>query len=384
MVSQRLQQVPASGTLAISNLVSQLKAEGVDVISFSLGEPDFNTPQNIVDAAKASLDKGFTHYTPSTGIPELRRAIAEKVRSFNKLDVTDRNVLVTPCKHAIFMTAMAYIDPGDEVLLPDPGWVTYEADIMLCGGVPVYVPLKYEDDFVLDPAVVESLITPKTKMIILNTPANPTGSVIPEKTIRAIAELAQQHNFMVLADEIYENLIYSGKHFSIASIPGMMDRTITVSGLSKTAAMTGWRLGWAISSEQNIKDLNKLQGHTVSCCVSFAQEGAVEAICGDQEPIQNMVARFKTRRDLTIDLLSEIEGLECKVPDGAFYVFPKYDAKVPSAELASRLLKDAHVAVTPGTAFGPHGEGFFRISYAASEEQLKEGISRIKKFMGTL
>lgn len=384
MVSQRLQQIPPSGTLAISNLVSKLKSEGVDVISFSLGEPDFDTPRNIVDAAKSSLDRGFTHYTPSTGIPELRNAIAAKARSFNKLDVIANNVLVTPCKHAIFMTAMAYIDPGDEVLLPDPGWVTYEADIRLCGGIPVYVPLRYEDDFVLDPAVVESLITPKTKMIILNTPANPTGSVIPEKTIRAIAELALQHDLIVLADEIYENLIYSGKHFSIASIPGMMDRTITVSGLSKTAAMTGWRLGWAISSEQNIKDLNKLQGHTVSCCVSFAQEGAVEAINGDQSPIRDMVARFKSRRDLTLDLLSEIEGLECKVPDGAFYVFPKYDLDIPSAELASRLLQEAHVAVTPGTVFGPHGEGFFRISYAASEEQLKEGISRIKKFLGTL
>ncbi|MBQ5483594.1 MAG: aminotransferase class I/II-fold pyridoxal phosphate-dependent enzyme, partial [Candidatus Methanomethylophilus sp.] len=187
MVSQRLQQVPASGTLAISNLVSQLKAEGVDVISFSLGEPDFDTPTNIVDACKASLDRGFTHYTPSMGIPELRNAIADRVREFNHLDITAKNVLVTPCKHAIFMTAMAYIDPGDEVLLPDPGWVTYEADIRLCGGVPVYVPLKFEDGFVLDPAVVESLITPKTRMIILNTPSNPTGCVIPEKVIREIA-----------------------------------------------------------------------------------------------------------------------------------------------------------------------------------------------------
>ena len=384
MVSQRLQQVPASGTLAISNLVSQLKSEGIDVISFSLGEPDFTTPDNILDAAKASLDRGFTHYTPSTGIPELRKAVAERARSFNKLDVQAKNVLITPCKHAIFMAAMAYIDPGDEVLLPDPGWVTYEADIRLCGGIPVYVPLRFEDGFVLDPAVIESLITPKTRMIILNTPANPTGCVIPEKTIRAIAELAMEHDIMVLADETYENLVYSGMHFSIASIPGMMDRTITVSGLSKTAAMTGWRIGWAISTEQNIKDLNKLQGHTVSCCTSFAQEGAVEALTGDQAPIAKMVAEFKERRDLVIDLLSEIEGLETKVPEGAFYVFPKYSADISSAELAKRLLEEQHVAVTPGIAFGPHGEGFFRISYAASEADLREGIARIKKFMGAL
>ena len=384
MVSQRLQQVPASGTLAISNLVSQLKSEGIDVLSFSLGEPDFTTPGNIIEAAKASLDSGFTHYTPSMGIPELRKAVAERARSFNKLDVQAKNVLITPCKHAIFMAAMAYIDPGDEVLLPDPGWVTYEADIRLCGGIPVYVPLRFEDGFVLDPAVIESLITPKTRMIILNTPANPTGCVIPEKTIRAIADLAMEHDIMVLADETYENLVYSGMHFSIASIPGMMDRTITVSGLSKTAAMTGWRVGWAISTEQNIKDLNKLQGHTVSCCTSFAQEGAVEALVGDQAPIAKMVAEFKERRDLVIDLLSEIEGLETKVPEGAFYVFPKYSADISSAELAKRLLEEQHVAVTPGIAFGPHGEGFFRISYAASEADLREGIARIKKFMGAL
>ena len=384
MVSQRLQQVPASGTLAISNLVSQLKAEGVDIISFSLGEPDFDTPANIADACKASLDRGFTHYTPSTGIPELRNAIADRARSFNKLDVTAKNVLVTPCKHAIFMAAMAYIDPGDEVLLPDPGWVTYEADIRLCGGVPVYVPLKFENGFVLDPAEVESLITPKTRMIILNTPSNPTGCVIPEKVIREIADIAMEHDLMILADEIYENLIYSGKHFSIASIPGMLERTITVSGLSKTAAMTGWRIGWAVSSEQNIKDLNKLQGHTVSCCVSFAQEGAVEALTGTQEPVREMVARFKSRRDLALDLIAEIPGMECKVPEGAFYLFPKYDADISSAELAKRLLEESHVAVTPGIAFGPHGEGFIRISYAASEENIREGIARIKKFMGSL
>lgn len=384
MVSQRLQQVPASGTIAISNLVSQLRAEGADIVSFSLGEPDFTTPDNIIEACKDSLDRGFTHYTPSLGIPELREAVADRARTFNKIDATSKNVLVTPTKHAIFMAAMAYIDPGDEVLLPDPGWVTYEADIRVCGGVPVYVPLLYENGFVLDPETVRSLVTPKTRMIILNTPANPTGTVLSEKNIREIAEIAMEHDIMVLADEIYENLIYNGKAFSIASVPGMMDRTITVSGLSKTAAMTGWRMGWVVASEQIIKDLNKLQGHTVSCCVSFAQEGAVEALTGPQDSIREMVARFRIRRDMALDLLSEVPGLECNVPDGAFYLFPRYDAKIPSSELAKRLLEEAHVAVTPGTAFGPHGEGFFRISYAASEDQIREGISRIGKFMKTL
>ncbi|MCQ2070157.1 MAG: pyridoxal phosphate-dependent aminotransferase [archaeon] len=384
MVSKRLQQIPASGTIAISNLVSQLKSEGVDIISFSMGEPDFVTPSNVVDATKASLDRGFTHYTPSTGIPELRAAVANREKAVNNLDVTAKNVLITPCKHAIFMTALGYLDPGDEVLLPDPGWVTYEAVVKLCGAVPVYVPLKYENGFVLDPADVEALVTPKTKMIILNTPANPTGCVLPVDTIKAIAEIAMAHDIMVLADEIYENIIYSGKHFSIASIPGMMDRTITISGLSKTAAMTGWRVGWAVSSEQNIKDLNKLQSHSVSCCVSFVQEGAVEALNGPQDDIVNMVNQFKTRRDLALDLLSEIDSLECQVPEGAFYLFPKYSQDIPSAKLAEKMLNEAHVAITPGTAFGPHGEGFFRISYAASEDQIRAGIDRIKTFMKTL
>jgi len=186
---------------------------------------------------------------------------------------------------------------------------------------------------------------------------------------------------MILADEIYENIIYSGKHFSIASVPNMLDRTITVSGLSKTYAMTGWRIGWAVSSEQNIRDINKLQSHSVSCCVSFAQEGAVEALNGPQNSMHEMVAKFRKRRDLTVDLLREIKGLECNVPEGAFYVFPRYSVKMPSADLAKKMLEDVHVAVTPGSAFGPHGEGFFRVSYATSEDQIREGIGRIKRFM---
>ncbi|AGI47189.1 Aspartate/tyrosine/aromatic aminotransferase [Thermoplasmatales archaeon BRNA1] len=383
-VSKRLQQIPASGTIAISNLVSEMKAHGVDIVSFSMGEPDFVTPENIIGAAKKSLDEGFTHYTPSMGVPDLREAIANAVRKDNGINASSYNVLVTPTKQAIFLTALAYLDPGDEVILPDPGWVSYEADIKLCGAKPVYVPLFYDEDFILSPERVEAAITPKTRMIVLNTPANPTGCVLPEATIRAIAEIAEKHDLMVLADEIYEKVIYSGRHFSIASIPGMMDRTITVSGLSKTYAMTGWRVGWAVSSVENIKSINKLQTHSISCCTSFAQMGAVEALNGPTDSRDRMVAEFKKRRDLALDLLAEVKGIECKKPEGAFYLFPKYDADIHSADLATKLLKEAHVAVTPGAAFGPHGEGFFRISYATSDDQIREGISRIKKFMQDL
>lgn len=384
MVSKRLQEVPASGTIAISNLVSQMKAEGVDIVSFSMGEPDFTTPENIIDACCDSLHAGFTHYTPSTGIPELREAVAEMENRVDGVPCKASNVLITPTKQAIFMIALAYIDPGDEVILMDPTWVSYEACIRLAGGVPVYVSAKYEDEFVVDPAMIEAAVTPRTKMIILNTPSNPTGTVMPREVLKQIADIAIANDIMVLSDEIYEAIIYEGKHTSIASFPGMFDRTLLVSGLSKTYAMTGWRLGWAVASEENIKAINKLQSHSISCCVSFVQKAAVEAIRGPQDAKNAMVAEFKKRRDLALDLISEIPQLECNVPKGAFYVFPKYSMDMSSAKLAEVLLKEGHVAVTPGIAFGPGGEGFFRVSYATSEDQIREGFDRIKKTLANL
>ena len=379
-----MQQVPVSPTIAISNLVSQLKSEGIDIVSFSLGEPDFTTPSNIVDATKSSLDRGFTHYTPSLGIPALRKAIADKARRDNGIDAKPENVLVTPTKQALFLIALAYIDPGDEVILADPAWVTYDALIRLAGGKPVYVHTSYENNFVIDPEAIEAAVTPKTKMIILNTPSNPTGCVQPENVIRAIAEIAVKHGLMVVSDEIYEALVYEGKHFSIATCPGMEQLALTVSGFSKSYAMTGWRIGWIVASEENIKIINKLQSQSISCCTSFVQEGAVEALNGCQDSVRNMIDTFGRRRQLMVDLVNAIPGLECKAPAGAFYVFVKYAPDMSSAELAERLLQEAHVAVTPGSAFGPAGEGFFRLSYATSEDQIREGLSRIDRFMRTL
>ncbi len=384
MVSKRIQEIPASGTIAISNLVSQMKSEGVDVVSFSMGEPDFVTPSNIIDSCCESLREGFTHYTPSMGIPELRKAIADSTREECGVPCDASNVLVTPCKQAIFMVALAYIDPGDEVILSDPSWVSYEACVRLAGGVPVYVPTRFEDGFVMDPAAVEAAITPKTKMIVINTPSNPTGCVMPSDSLRQIADIAMAHGIKVLSDEIYSSIVYEGKHTSIASFPGMFDNTILVSGLSKSYAMTGWRLGWAVAPAEDIKAINKLQSHSISCAVSFVQKAAVEAINGPQDSKISMVKEFRRRRDLVMDLLHEIPGFQCNVPKGAFYVFPKYSRDIPSAKLAEILLKEGHVAVTPGTAFGPGGEGFFRISYAASEEQIRDGMGRIKKVMSTL
>lgn len=384
MVSKRLQVIPASGTIAISNLVSRMKAEGVDIVSFSMGEPDFTTPGNIIDSCCESLREGFTHYTPSMGIPELRRAVADMERETDGVPCEASNVLITPTKQAIFMICLAYIDPGDEVILPDPSWVSYEACIRLAGGVPVYVPTRYEEEFVIDPSLVEAAVTPKTKMIVLNTPSNPTGTVIPEGVLRQIARIAIEHDILVLSDEIYESIIYEGRHTSVASLPDMFERTLLVSGLSKTYAMTGWRLGWAVASEDNIRAINKLQSHSISCCVSFVQQAAVEAIRGPQDAKNAMVAEFRRRRDLALDLISEIPQLECNVPRGAFYVFPKYSVDMPSQRLAEILLREGHVAVTPGTAFGPGGEGFFRVSYATSEDQIVEGFDRIKRTLAQL
>lgn len=382
MVSKRLQDVPQSGTVAISNLVSQMKAEGYDIVSFSMGEPDFTTPGNIIDAAVGSLREGFTHYTPSTGIPELKKAIADRSRNSNGIPCNETNVLVTPTKQAIFMWALAYLDPGDEVLLPDPAWVSYEAVIRLAGAVPIFVPTYFEDNFVINADNVLKAITPKTKAVIINTPSNPTGAVQPEAALRAIADICVEKNLMVLADEIYEHVLYEGKHVSMASLPNMFDRTFTVSGLSKTYAMTGWRLGWAIASD--IKPLNKLQTHSITCCTSFVQTAAVEALNGPQDSKEAMVREFKKRRDLALDIINDIDGLECNCPNGAFYLFPKYDYKIKSNELAEHLLKDGHVAITPGRAFGPSGEGFFRISYATSEENIVEGLGRMKKSLSKL
>jgi len=377
MVSKRLQDVPQSGTVKIANIVSQLKAEGVDIVSFSMGEPDFTTPANIIESCVESLHSGFTHYTPSTGIPELRKAIADRSRADNNIPCMPSNVLVTPTKQAIFMIALGYLDPGDEVLLPDPAWVSYEAVIRLAGAVPVYVPTYFEDNFVINPEKVAAAITPKTKMMIINTPSNPTGCVQPESSLKAIAEICNERNIMVLSDEIYEKIIYDGKHVSIASLPGMFDKTFVVSGLSKTYAMTGWRVGWVIASD--IRPINNLQTHSITCCTSFVQAAAVEAIEGPQDSMAAMVGEFKKRRDLALDLISDIRGLECNRPDGAFYLFPRYEKKVNSIDLAAYLLKDGHVAVTPGRAFGPAGEGFFRLSYATSEDNIIEGLDRLKK-----
>ena len=384
MFSKRLMDVPESGTVAVANLVSQLKQEGIEIISFSMGEPDFDTPENIKAACARSLGSGFTHYTPSMGIPELRKAIAERTTSENKIKCTAKNVLVTPTKQALFMIALAYLDPGDEVIIPDPAWVSYEAVVRLAGAKPVLVPTKFEDNFCMTADMVARSITPRTKMMILNSPSNPTGSVMSRDVLKGIADLCIDKNIKILSDEIYEHIIYEGEHVSIASFDGMFERTLTISGLSKSYAMTGWRLGWLVAPEKDIAAVNKLQTHSITCCTSFTQPAAVEALKGPQDHRHRMVSEFRKRRDLALDLLNEIKGVECNRPEGAFYLFPRYSQKIPSEDLAMYLMKDAHVAITPGRSFGPSGEGMFRLSYATSEDNLIKGIGNIARSLSKL
>lgn len=384
MVADRLGNMPESGTVRIANLVAKLKQEGRDVLSFSMGEPDFTTPENIREAAKRALDEGFTHYTPSAGLPELRDLIARKSIKENKIPCTASNVLVTPTKHAIFMSVLAMINQGDEVILPDPVWGTYDASIRLAGGKPRYAVLKQEEEFRMTSERVAELITPKTRMIVINSPLNPTGSVLEKEDIKGIADLAKDHDITVMADEVYEHIIYEGEHLSIASLDGMFDRTITINGFSKTYAMTGWRLGWLVAPPEIFRAVNKLQSHSVTCAVSFVQKGGIEALSGPQDSVAAMREEFRARRDLVCDLIEEIPSLHCSKPKGAFYIFPSYDFEMNSEDFCTYILENANVGVTPGAAFGPNSEGYFRISYAASREALKEGLTRIKEALSRL
>jgi len=377
MAAKRMSRVSGSATIKMARKVKELEAKGEKVVSFTLGEPDFDTPKHVRKAAEEALEKGLTHYGPSAGIPEMRVAVAERSSKANKIPCTADDVLVTPTKMSIFMTILAHIDDGDEVLVPDPAWVSYGPCISLAGGKCVPVPTSQEDGFQVTHERLARLVTPKTRMIIINTPSNPTGGVLTRECLKGIADLAKDKNLLVLSDEVYERIIYDGEHVSIASLDGMWERTITSSGLSKSFAMTGWRIGWAVAPKALMADIMKLQEHSVTCIPTFIQKAGVAALTGPDEPVQEMVTEFKARRDIAMGLLKKIEALRCPTPKGAFYLFPKYDGKVSSEQMSDRLLYEGKVAVTAGSAFGASGEGHFRMSYATSRENITEGMKRI-------
>ena len=377
MVSKRLQSIEESATLRMTGLANELKRKGHDVISFSLGEPDFDTPKNICDAAVESLRRGDTHYSPAPGIPELRSAIAEKLQNENNLNVEPGHVIVTPgAKQAVFEAILAVLDEGDEAILFDPAWVTYDPCITIAGGTTVWAFLDSENDF--NPTYIAEYITPKTKLIVVNSPSNPTGGIFSRDVLKEIADLAIDHDIMVISDEIYEKIIYEKEHFSIGSLPGMDERTITINGFSKAYAMTGWRLGYLATSNEVFKSMSKLHSHSVSSATTFVQWAGVEALKGPQDFIPEMVTEFKARRDLLVDGLNNI-GIKCNYPSGAFYAFADVSEYGNGDEVCEKLLTEAFVAATPGSAFGPHSMDYIRFSYATSRERIHTALERIEQ-----
>ncbi len=383
-LARRMESIGTETAFEAAARARALEAEGRSIIHLEIGEPDFDTPANVRAAAKKALDEGATHYPPFAGIADLRAAIAEDSTARKGFAVDPSQVFVTVGGKGVMVYAiLALVDPGDEVIVPDPGYPIYESITRLVGGTPVPIPIRMENEFRLDIDELATLITPRTKLLVINSPANPTGGVLTPNDIVRIAELAVRHDLIVLADEIYARILYDGAvHLSIASLPGMAERTIVLDGFSKTYAMTGWRLGYAIVPPALIKAYGTLIINTISGATAFAQVGAIEALRGPQDPIDAMVAEFHARRDLVVDGLNEIPGLRCLRPQGAFYVFPEISATgLTGAQLADRLLHDAGVCVLAGTAFGSLGTNHIRISYANSRENLSEALRRIDAFV---
>ncbi len=376
-MSKRLDGIEESATFRVADLANRLKRAGKDIISFSLGEPDFDTPLHIRESAKKALDEGRTHYTSSAGILELRESITSKFKE-NGLEVTPNEIIVTPgAKQAIFEAIQVVLYEGDEAILFEPAWVSYGPCIKLAGATPVMFPVR-EDDF--KPGDFGELITKKTKMIIVNSPCNPTGAVFDRSNLKMIADIAMDHDLLVLSDEIYEKILYTGEHISIGRLDGMRDRTITINGFSKTYAMTGWRLGYATAPKEIIESMLKLQQHSTSCATSFAQYGGIAALEGPQECVMEMVNEFKARRDLMVEGLVDL-GIKCKRPDGTFYIFANVSQFGSGEDVADRLLRVAYVAVTPGIAFGSSGKDYIRISYAISQARISEGLDRLQNVL---
>jgi aspartate aminotransferase len=363
-----------------------LEATGRSVVHLELGEPDFDTPANIRDAAKRALDRGATHYTPTTGIPELRAAIAADATVRKGFAVSPDRVIVTPGgKPVMFFTILALVDEGDEVIYPDPGFPIYESMANYIGARAVPIPIRQENGFRLDPDELTSLVTPRTKLIIINSPANPTGGALTRSDLEAIASVAIKHDITVLADEIYGRMLYEGEFVSLASLPGMAERTIILDGFSKTYAMTGWRLGYAIVPEPLVTPFARLLVNSVSCTNAATQWAGVEALTGPQDAAEAMIAEFRVRRDLVVAGLNDIKGVRCLTPAGAFYAFPDISATgLTGAELADRLLYEAGVSTLSGTAFGRVGKYHIRLSYANSQANLRLALERMKSFIEPL
>ncbi len=386
-LASRMERIGTETAFEAAARARALEGTGRDVIHLEIGEPDFDTPRNVSEAAaRALLDEGATHYTAATGIQPLREAIVADVKRWKGIDTTPERVVVTPgAKPIMFYAMLALVEDGDEVIYPNPGFPIYESMARYVGGVPIAAPLREANDFRMDVDEVAGLITDRTKLLVFNTPHNPTGSILTHDDIRRLAELAMEHDLVVLADEIYGRLQYEGEPLSIATLPGMAERTITLDGFSKTFAMTGWRMGYGILPEWLVASFSRLVINSVSCTNAFAQAGAVEALTGPQDEVDAYRTEFIARRSLMVDGLNAIPGITCRMPHGAFYAFPNVASfGRTSAEIADHLLYDSGVCGLAGTAFGAHGEGYLRFSYANSRENLSLALERVAASLAKL
>jgi aspartate aminotransferase len=382
MLAKRMERLGTETAFEVLARAKALEAEGRDVVHLEIGEPDFDTPRNIIDKAIEALNSGYTHYGPSAGLPEVRKVFAEYIARDRGIDVGPDNVVIVPGgKPIIYFPLTALIDPGDEVIYPNPGFPIYESVINFLEGKAVPLKLAEEKDFSFDIEDLKGLVSEKTKLLIINSPQNPTGGVLSSSDLDAIAELAVKYDFWVLSDEIYSKIIYEGSFDSITTRPGMLERTIILDGHSKTYAMTGWRLGYGVMPAPLAAAVAKLQTNCTSCTAAFTQIAGAEALTGPQDAAEAMVAEFKVRRDLLVDGLNAIDGISCKRPRGAFYVFPNITGLgLTSKQVESRLLDEYGVAALAGTSFGAFGEGYLRFSYANSQENIKKALERFAEF----
>jgi aspartate aminotransferase len=381
-LARRMSRLGTETAFEVLNKARALERQGKSIIHLEIGEPDFDTPANVIEAGVDALHKGWTHYGPSAGLPELRQTIADYVSRTRSVKISPEEVVVVPGgKPIIFFTILALIDEGDEVIYPNPGFPIYESMIHYVGGKAVPIHLREERDFSLDVDEFAALITDRTKLIILNSPENPTGGVMQRKDVEQVAQIIGDRNILVLSDEIYSRLLFEGDHFSIMSVPGMQERTILLDGFSKTYAMTGWRMGYGVMRPDLAAQITRLATNSTSCTASFTQIAGIEALRGDQSSVDQMCAEFKRRRDVFVAGLNKIKGFSCRMPKGAFYVFPNITKTGwKSKPLADALLEQAGIAALSGTAFGEFGEGYLRFSVANSLENLQQALDRLDQW----
>ena len=382
-LAERMTRLGTETAFEVFAKAKGLEAEGMDIIHLEIGEPDFDTPQNVIDAGISALGGGFTHYTPSPGLMEVRERVAEEVSRTRGISVTADNVVITPgAKPIMFFAILALVDEGDEVLYPNPGFPIYESMINFVGGKAVPIKLLAEREFDVNVVEVASQITPRTKMMVINSPNNPCGSVIDKDGLEALADLARENDIVVLSDEIYSRFLYEGEHHSITAFPGMRDRTIILDGFSKTYAMTGWRIGFGVMPLELVEPISRLSTNSVSCTASFTQMAVMEAMDGPQDDAYHIVDEFKKRRDIIVNGLNEIPGIVCPMPKGAFYIFPSVTGTgMTSEQFADGLLMDAGVACLAGESFGQYGAGCVRFSFANSAENIERALERIDRWV---